>query len=154
MTNDIRRALEQGLAPALKAHGFAKSGATWRRTGADAFSVVNLQGSQWGASSYVNLGVYFRALGDDRHPAESVCHIRTRLDALVPDPEALAALLDMQREMPAEDRARECAALIVAHGLPWLDAVATVSGARAFCGSPRADSVLVSMAARAFLASA
>jgi Domain of unknown function (DUF4304) len=151
---DIRRLLEQALAPALKAHGFAKSGSTWRRTGEDAYSVVNLQGSQWGHATYVNVGVYFRALGNDRHPAESACHIRTRLDALVPDPDVLSALLDMQREMPAEERGRECAALIVAHGLPWLDAVATVRGARAFCESTSADSVLVSMDARAFLAGA
>ncbi|MBK9408012.1 MAG: DUF4304 domain-containing protein [Gemmatimonadetes bacterium] len=86
------------LSPALKAAGFGKAGATWRRTNAPAVGVFNLRGSQWGPS-FVNLGVY-RALvtASGRaeppahpHPPPAVTHGRTGSAKLLLDFETDAA---------------------------------------------------------------
>jgi hypothetical protein len=64
---------EKALAFSLKLRGFRKTGPTWRRRSDDVTAVVNLQGSQWGPSAYVNLGVYFHAVGDKPKPLERNC---------------------------------------------------------------------------------
>src|SRR5262245_38923985 len=107
MASEKSKWLQQALAPALKQRGFKKSGATWRKWSAEAIGVLNLQGSQWGPSFYINLGVYFRALGDRDQPTECHCHIRTRLGALVPDWRRLDALLDFEQPVLDDIRARD-----------------------------------------------
>ena len=152
MASENNKWLQLALAPALKLRGFKKSGATWRKETGDAIGVLNLQGSQWGPSFfYINLEVYFRVLGDRDQPPEYHCHIRTRLSELVPDRERLNALLNF--EQPVEDnvRARELETLVLEHGLPWLDTVSTVEGAREYCSSQAPKSPWVTKEARAFL---
>jgi len=151
MASENNKWLQQALAPALKQRGFKKSGATWRRGSGDAIEVLNLQGSQWGPSFYVNLGVYFRALGDRDQPTEYQCHVRTRLDEIVPDRARLHALLDFEHPIPESDRARELETLVANHGVPWLDTVSTVEGAREYCNSQAARSPWITKEARAFL---
>jgi hypothetical protein len=146
--------LQQVLAPALKQRGFKKSGATWRKEGADAIEVLNLQGSQWGPSFYINLGAYFPALGDRDAPTEAHCHVRTRLSELVPDRERLNALLNFEQPVEYNVRARELDALVLEHALPWLDTVSTVRGAREYCSSKSPKSPWVTKEARAFLEAA
>src|SRR5258705_1657189 len=124
MASENSKWVQQALAPALKLRGFKKSGATWRKEGGEAIGVLNLQGSQWGPSFYVNLGVYFRALGDRDKPIEYHCHVRTRLTELVPDRERLNAILDFDKLVRDDIRAREFATLVIDHGLPWLETVA------------------------------
>ncbi|MBK9409254.1 MAG: DUF4304 domain-containing protein [Gemmatimonadetes bacterium] len=62
MASDNSKWLQHALTPALKAAGFQEGREQlWRRTNATTVGVLSLQGSQWGPSFYVNLGVYFRA---------------------------------------------------------------------------------------------
>jgi hypothetical protein len=117
----------------LKLAGFKKSGATWHRAGVSEIAVVNLQGSQWGPQFYVNLGVYFRELGTKAKPCEAECHIRSRLDAHVPDRTRLNQLLDFEANIPIEVRGRELEVLLKNGGLPWLELVATKQGAKEWC---------------------
>ena len=70
--------------PLLKTHGFKKSGATWRRHQPESIAVFNVQKSQWGDGYYVNIGMYFGALGKDRAPTENKCHVRMRLEVTNP----------------------------------------------------------------------
>lgn len=151
MASENSKRLQRALAPALKQRGFKKSGATWRKGSDDAIGVLNLQGSQWGPSFYLNLGVYFRALGDSDQPAEYHCHVRTRLTDLVPDGERLNGLLDFEKPVSEDVRVRELETLIVDHGLPWLHAVSTIEGARQYCRSQSPKSPWVTKEARAFL---
>lgn len=137
MTSDHARWLQRALAPALKAAGFRKAGATWRKTNATTIRVFNLQGSQWGPSFHINLGVYFRALGDDESPNEAVCHLRLRLSELVPDRRRCGELLNFEAPIPEAVRAREVEALVVGHALPWLEALSTIPGAREYCSIER-----------------
>ncbi|MBE7466314.1 MAG: DUF4304 domain-containing protein [Planctomycetes bacterium] len=154
MASENNKWLQRVLGPAAKLRGFKKSGATWRKEAVDAIGVLNLQGSQWGPSFYINLGVYFRALGDHDQPSEYHCHVRTRLSELVPDRERLNTLLNFERPVEDNVRARELEALVLKYGLPWLDTVSTVEGAREYCCSLVSKSPWVTKEARAFLESA
>ena len=68
------------IAPLLKAHGFKKSNATWRRLQAESIAVLNVTKSPWGSGDYyINLGTYFLALGSLTNPTENKCHVQMRL---------------------------------------------------------------------------
>lgn len=70
----------QDIGPLLKQSGFKKSNSTWRKDQGESIAVFNVQKSQWGAGTfYINLGVYFRAYGDEASPTENTCHVRVRL---------------------------------------------------------------------------
>jgi hypothetical protein len=85
--------LKKALRPLLKAHGFVRHGATWRRVHAESIAVFNVQKSQWGGDVfYINLGIYFRALGVDASPTENKCHVRVRLDIDTPSKVVEAAV--------------------------------------------------------------
>jgi hypothetical protein len=78
------------IGPLLKSHRFKKSGATWRREQAESIAVFNVQKSSWGGGTYyLNLGVYFRAIGTESAPTENRCHVQVRLE--VAEPSAVAA---------------------------------------------------------------
>ena len=78
------------VAPLLKAGHFKKTGATWRREQEESSAVFNVQKSPWGGGVYyVNLGVYFRALGTEVAPTENRCHVQRRLD--VDEPPSVVA---------------------------------------------------------------
>ena len=64
----------------LKGFGFRKSRQTWRKETTESILVFNIQRSEWDNSKfYINVGVYFRKLGNDVNPTENVCHVRTRI---------------------------------------------------------------------------
>ena len=70
----------KAISPLLKQQGFTKSNTTWRKTQGESTAVFNVQKSQWDSTNYyINLGVYFRAFGNDTSPTENKCHVRVRL---------------------------------------------------------------------------
>jgi len=151
MASEGSKHLQRALAGPLKALGFKKSGATWHRPTPDAIAVLNLQGSQFGPSFYVNLGVYFRALGDRVAPPESLCHLRIRLSQLVPNGARLTQLLDLESPIAEPARLQELVALVREFAAPWLDQVSTRKGARLWCSSPRSESFFLGVEARSLL---
>lgn len=75
----------QAIAPLMKAQGFKKSNATWRRSCPESIAVFNVQKSSWGGGVYyVNVGVYFPDLGSLLAPVENKCHVQRRLDVEEP----------------------------------------------------------------------
>jgi hypothetical protein len=151
MASENSKRMQRGLAPALKARGFAKTGATWRKQNDETVRVFNIQGSAWGPHFYVNLGIYFRALGDRDRPRENHCHIRTRLSELVPDRSRLNALLDFETAFDKDARIQEVVAHVVEFGLPWLDALSTIEGACERCAFRKSDSHWITEEAKGFL---
>lgn len=141
MPSEENKKLQLALAPALKTRGFTKERATWRKPNAGSICVLNLQGSQWGPSFYVNLGVYFRALGTKNSPTEYHCHLRARLTDLVSERERVNDLLDFEKTIPPEVRFKELEEAILSHGIPWLDRVSTIPGARGYCLDAKAPRV-------------
>ena len=66
--------------PLLHQHGFKKMGKTWRKDQGESVAVFNVQKSQWDEDTfYVNIGTYFRALGEDSSPLENRCHVQFQL---------------------------------------------------------------------------
>jgi hypothetical protein len=83
----------KSVGPLLKEQGFKKASATWRKDQGESVAVFNIQKSQWGGGAcYVNLGVYFRDLGDDSSPTENKCHVRVRLRVGKPSAVVAAAI--------------------------------------------------------------
>lgn len=88
----------QAIAPLMKAQGFKKSNATWRRSDSESIAVLNVQKSPWGGGVYyVNLGVYFPDLGPLLAPTENKCHVQRRLDVETPSL-VVAKAIDWFRE--------------------------------------------------------
>jgi hypothetical protein len=67
--------------------GFVKKSGSWYRASDEVITVLNLQKSQYGLSCYVNIAFCLRALGAETFPQEQKCHIRFRLEILLPDRE-------------------------------------------------------------------
>ncbi len=81
---------KKAVSPLLKAHGFKKSSATWRKDQGESIAVFNVQKSQWGGGTYyVNIGTYFRELAANPSPTENECHVQVRLE--IEDPTAIVA---------------------------------------------------------------
>lgn len=64
----------------LKPLGFVRSSSTWHLDTPDAVGVINLQRSMWGASYYINVGIYVKALGTLTQPKEYDCHYRGSIE--------------------------------------------------------------------------
>ncbi len=105
------------LSPLLRERGFKKSSMTWRKDQGESVAVLNVQRSQWDkADYYVNLGLYFRALGEDKSPTENKCHVRVRLP--VEEPSTVVSKADewfLERAMYQE--AANLAAFDSEHGM-------------------------------------
>jgi hypothetical protein len=121
MASEEKRELLKAIAPVLKDAGFKKKDATWRRTKDSFIQIFNVQGSQWSKSFYFNLGVYITALGEDKAPLEHDSHIRNRADSLATDRERSGQLLDLENDIPADERYQELAELIDSRVIPWLE---------------------------------
>lgn len=156
MPSPQNKELQRLLAPSLKACGFKKTGATWHRPDEDTICVVNLQGSQWSSEIfYINLGVYFKALGKENRPSENRCHIRVRLDNLVPDARSLDRMLNLNEPVPVDKRRAELTALLSEYALPWLERFSSINSAKAqLPGAQSGKTAVVTLAARKFLESA
>jgi len=135
--SETQKALEQAIARILKPLGYTKRAATWHRDREEVISVLNLQKSQWGEDWYLNLGVYLKALGGEKRPAESRCHVRCPADVLV------------GRGMPKDPIG--LAALVEQAAVPWLEALSTERGLADFLGSERSQGCFVHRAARELL---
>ncbi len=130
MASNEKKAIEALLKPALKEQGFRKKGGTWYRECDIAIQVVNLQGSQWSKTFYINLGVYLKSLGDKLQPAEYECHIRTRLSQLVPDMHHLNELCDVHSKVFEDMDRSDLVLLLINYGLQWLEDCSSETGFR------------------------
>jgi hypothetical protein len=137
--------VEKLLAPVMKVAGFRKKQRTWWRETAETVEVVNLQKSPYSEQMYVNLGVYIRSLGQETSPPEHRCHIRARMERVVPDKyfecvRSLEASLEPGAEFMAEP---------VPLGLEWLASLSTAAGRGTFYASPVAARCMVLAVAKA-----
>jgi hypothetical protein len=111
--------------------GLEKKSGAWYRLCEEVIAVVDLQKSQYGASYYVNLGFWLRALGEERYPKGARCHIAVRLENLAPDErQGITRLLDLDHEMPDEQRIDELIALFKERLLPVIEQGSTLAGLR------------------------
>ena len=151
MSTPEKKSLEGAFAPALKVLGFKKRGGTWHRNQGDWIQVINIQGSQWSRTFYINLGVYLPELGMKESPAEYDCHIRERLNQLVPDNARLVQLLDLHSKTFIEVEGSELVSLVVEYGIPWLDRCSDKAG---FLEEAQKSGAFVRFEAKAIVAAA
>jgi hypothetical protein len=112
-----------------KANGFVRKGTTLRRDQAETIAVVNLQGSQGGGRYYINVALWLKILGgrSDSLPYEHECHLRTRLDDLVPDEHEVLELLDMANGIDAGERATRLQRFLDENLTPTLQETGTIA---------------------------
>jgi|APSaa5957512622_1039677.scaffolds.fasta_scaffold25808_3 hypothetical protein len=128
MPSEEQKQLVNALKPLLKQHGFRKQGATWHRQVPGYIQVVNVQGSQWSKTFYINLGVYITQLGDKETPPEYDCHIRNRVNDLAQDRRRYIALVDMENDIPPDTRLPELLAVVEQYAIPWLEKYSNLDG--------------------------
>ena len=146
-----RTLIEAAIASLLKPRGFQKKRSTWHRPQPEAVLVVNVQKSEWGPRLYVNLGVYLRGLGQEERPPEYKCHIRTRLDRVLVDPNTFVDALDLESRLTDAERERIVGDAIVQGAIPWLEARETNLKARVALLAEEKPSGLVMAVARKHL---
>ena len=121
MASPEKEQIVTAIARTLKANGFKKKGATWHRQQGEFIQALNVQGSQWSKSFYLNLGIYLCALGDNKTPTEYRCHIRNRVEDVCDDRSRCNAFLDLENEIPADARFRDLESIIETRAIPWLE---------------------------------
>lgn len=127
-----RSVIHEGLERFARAAGMEKKSGTWYRQGDEVVAVVDLQKSQYGQQYYLNLGFWLRELGADRYPKGLRCHISVRLETLAPEERhRIARLLDLDHEIPDEQRVDELVALLNERTLPLIERGSSVVGLRA-----------------------
>jgi len=109
-------------------NGFTKKSGHWYLRQVETIAAIELQKSQYGLQYYINVAVWLLPLGEAQYPKEWTCHVRTRLDDLLPDlEERLRILLDLEAPMPDTDRSNELMAVLTTKLLPLLKASSTVA---------------------------
>jgi hypothetical protein len=109
-----------------RANGFTRKGTTLYRDQPETLAVVNLQGSQWGGRSYLNVALWLKAVGEAEQPPENKCHIRARLNELVPDPDEVDRVLTDEGGLDDTDRSRRFRAMLDEHLTPLLASTGTL----------------------------
>jgi hypothetical protein len=143
-TNPIRLALEA----VLSGEGFSRRGDSWYRRSDEVVEVVNLQKSQYGNQYYINYALWLTALGDATFPKEEKCHIRMRVDITMTDAEQFACLLDLETDMPADERRITIAALLTSKFKPFADRCRSLAGLRELFADGRFRNAMVLIAAK------
>lgn len=125
--------------------GLEKKSGAWYRRSEEVIAVSDLQKSQYGRQYYFNQGFWLRELGDERYPKSAKCHITLRLETLVTEErDRIARLLDLEQEMPDEQRVEELVALLDERMLPVIERGSSLAGLRAMVD----DGTLASAAIR------
>ncbi|MBA3734959.1 MAG: DUF4304 domain-containing protein [Actinobacteria bacterium] len=140
-----RNVVQEALERFGRQAGLEKKSGAWYRGGDEVIAVVDLQKSQYGPQYYLNLGFWLRELEGERYPKGSECHILLRLETLVPqERHRIVHLLDMEEDVPDEQRIEELVALLTDRVLPVIERAGTVAGLRALVD----DGTLASAAIR------
>ncbi len=125
--------------------GMEKKSGVWYRRNDAVVAISDLQKSQYGPQYYFNQGFWLNELGDERYPKGVKCHITLRLETLVPEERhRIAQLLDLEHEMPDEERVDELVALLNQRMLPVIERGSSLAGLRAMVD----DGTLASAAIR------
>jgi len=110
--------------------GFSRKGNSWFRRGEEIVQVVNLQKSRWGNQYYLNYALWLLALGETSLPREEMCHVRKRVDDLVANEKQFNELLDLENDIPAEERAALLSKMLTSDLVPFIDKSSSIAGLR------------------------
>lgn len=126
-----RNAVQQAFDRFGEDAGFEKKSGSWYRRGETVISISNLQKSQYGPQYYFNQGFWLRQLDDERYPKSHQAHIVARVEDLVPEAaQRIGQLLDLEFEMPDEERVDELVTLLSERLLPLIARGDSIAGLR------------------------
>jgi hypothetical protein len=126
-----RNAVQQAFDEFGREAHFEKRSGSWYRHGEEVIAVLNLQKSQYGPQYYVNQAFWLRQLGDDRYPKEHKCHLRLRLEDVLPEAEAeTRRLLDLEQPLPEEQRIEALLRLLRERLRPVIERAGSLDGLR------------------------
>jgi Domain of unknown function (DUF4304) len=126
-----RNAIQQGYDRFGREAGFTKASGSWYGYSPEVISVTNLQKSQYGPRYFLNQCFWIRAVGDERYPPPSRCHIQTRAEGLVPSMERkMSDLLDLDTMVDEDARSTEVERLLIGELLPVIRRADSVDGLR------------------------
>jgi hypothetical protein len=146
----VANVVQQAVDDVLRARSYSRRSGSWYRTQRETVAVINLQRSNFSSAYYLNIALWFSALGADLYPKEHHCHVRTRIDRIVADARTVALALDPESAVEADQRTRVISdALTVADDL--LTACSTLEGCRTPYGRQLIDRSLVRANAIALL---
>lgn len=126
-----RNAVQRGFDRFGKDAGYEKKSGAWYRRADEVIAAVDLQKSQYGPQYYVNVSFWLRALGDDLYPKTWKSHIQLRLGSMPGvEPERAERLLDLEQDVPDEQRVEDLAGLLAEAVVPVVERGATLEGLR------------------------
>jgi hypothetical protein len=151
----VRNIIQTPFDEFAQSSGFTKKSGSWYRRSSETIVVLNLQKSQYGPQYYVNVGLWLLGIGPEEAPKENHCHVRTRLEFLVPTPKGrVTTLLDLASPLDDRTRREELLTLLKSDLLPVVDACATLEDLRSGEGRRLIDVSLVEGPAQRLLAAA
>jgi len=126
----------------LRGQGFKKASGSWYSDRSETVLVANLQKSQYGNSSDINLGVWLKAIGEDVAPREHHCHVRIRLGSVAG--EGLSKALDLD-DSAVDEEGRKVIIMtsIIDVAIPWLEACNSLDGIRKMLHDGRLSKAMV-----------
>jgi len=151
MASDEQKQLANAVKPMLKKAGFKKTAFNWHRKQGDVIQVVNFQGSQWGKTVYVNLGVFFLGIEQQEKPKEYDCHLRQRLPGLSPDLKRCNELFDLGNSLSNEERYPEVIELLETLAIPWLERCSSKEGAKHYIENEKKHGLPVPASVKVYL---
>ncbi|MGK3960550.1 DUF4304 domain-containing protein [Sorangium sp. So ce118] len=128
--NPIKLATDAAL---RDVHFLRKSG-IWYRETEETVLVVDVQHSNFGQQYYINLGIFVKGLSQKPTrlpPKENECHIRLRLESLMPEAEEQVrqVILNLENEsIELIDRQQRILELVASVAVPFLCKCSTRTG--------------------------
>ena len=109
----------------LRPMHYDKFDLVFRRSGPIAFDVIQISLAQYSSGITVAFGVYFKGIGQDTNPVESICHIKSGLSGVVGPCDFTAIAEDY---VDTEEASAGIVAAVRLIAIPWLDSVKTHNG--------------------------
>lgn len=119
------------VASYLTALGFVKKGGAWYSTNPKTVTVVTLTKFQYGNLYFFDVFAWFREVEDIAFPLPRKCHVRLRIDENMPANDRLfAEYLNLEREMPDDQRSELIVEKLNEHFVPLLEIFASTDKLR------------------------
>ena len=112
---------------------------------------MNLQRSRFGPQYYINYALWLKFLGDPQLPKEVDCHIRMRESNFGGDAARVHALLDLNSDIPIEDRSRGIEQFLLQSFKPFAEGCRNLDGIRLHFRNGRLANTLIVTSARELL---
>ncbi|WP_437631010.1 DUF4304 domain-containing protein [Sorangium sp. So ce854] len=134
---------------ALKDAHFLRKSGIWYHDTEEAVLVVDVQRSNFGQQHYINVGVFVKISSQKLArlpPRENECHIRLRLESLMPEAEeeSVRALLDLDNQsIGSAERQKRIRELVVGVVIPFLLQCGTHAGIREAKRNGRLDAAVI-----------